>query len=51
MQALAHTIDAPRSEDVTNVTRLDVETAWAAFMRRDRAWDAPENRSVKTTNI
>ena len=36
---------------VTNVARLDPETAWAAFMRRDRAWDGRVIGAVKTTGI
>ena len=51
MEALARTTDAPRSENVTNVTRLDVDTAWTAFMRRDRAWDGRVIGAVKTTGI
>ena len=34
MATLAQTICEPRSEVVTNVARLDPDTAWAAFMRR-----------------
>jgi len=51
MEALARTTHAPRSENVTNVTRLDVDTAWTAFMRRDRAWDGRVIGAVKTTGI
>src|SRR5690349_23667957 len=51
MEALARTNDAPRSSEVTNVTRLDADTAWAAFMRRDRAWDGRVIGAVKTTDI
>src|SRR6476659_6826660 len=51
MEALARTTDAPRSNKVTNVTRLDADTAWAAFMRRDRAWDGRVIGAVKTTGI
>src|SRR5678816_1530989 len=51
MEALARTTDAPRSENVTNVTRLDVDTAWTAFMRRDRSWDGRVIGAVKTTGI
>jgi AraC family transcriptional regulator of adaptative response/methylated-DNA-[protein]-cysteine methyltransferase len=39
MATLAQSIGGPRSTVVTNVSRLDADTAWAAFMRRDRAWD------------
>src|SRR4051812_21199758 len=41
----------PRSERVTNVARLDPDTAWAAFMRRDRAWDGRVIGAVKSTGI
>jgi AraC family transcriptional regulator of adaptative response/methylated-DNA-[protein]-cysteine methyltransferase len=34
-----------------NVARLDADTAWAAFMRRDRAWDGRILGAVKTTSI
>jgi AraC family transcriptional regulator of adaptative response/methylated-DNA-[protein]-cysteine methyltransferase len=34
-----------------NVARLDAETAWAAFMRRDRTWDGRILGAVKTTGI
>jgi AraC family transcriptional regulator of adaptative response/methylated-DNA-[protein]-cysteine methyltransferase len=34
-----------------NVTRLDPDTAWAAFMRRDRAWDGRVIGAVKSTGI
>lgn len=51
MEALARIDSTPRSEAVTNVSRLDVETAWAAFMRRDRHWDGRVIGAVKTTGI
>src|SRR5690349_8978692 len=51
MEALARTDSTPRSEAVTNVSRLDAETAWAAFMRRDRRWDGRVIGAVRTTNI
>jgi AraC family transcriptional regulator of adaptative response/methylated-DNA-[protein]-cysteine methyltransferase len=34
-----------------NVSRLDADTAWAAFMRRDRGWDGRIIGAVKTTGI
>ena len=34
MASLAQTIDEPRSTVVSNVSRLDVDSAWAAFERR-----------------
>jgi AraC family transcriptional regulator of adaptative response/methylated-DNA-[protein]-cysteine methyltransferase len=36
---------------VTNVARLDADTAWAAFMRRDRSWDGRVIGAVKSTGI
>ena len=51
MATLAQTIHAPRSDTVSNVARLDPETAWAAFMRRDRAWDGRVIGAVKSTGI
>src|SRR3982751_6276577 len=41
----------PRSERVSNIARLDPDTAWAAFMRRDRAWDGRVIGAVKSTGI
>jgi AraC family transcriptional regulator of adaptative response/methylated-DNA-[protein]-cysteine methyltransferase len=41
----------PRSDSVATVTRLDPDTAWAAFMRRDRSWDGRVIGGVKTTGI
>ena len=51
MASLAPSYQTPRSEIVTNVSRLDADTAWAAFMRRDRAWDGRVIGAVKTTGI
>jgi AraC family transcriptional regulator of adaptative response/methylated-DNA-[protein]-cysteine methyltransferase len=36
---------------MATVTRLDPDTAWAAFMRRDRSWDGRVIGAVKTTGI
>jgi AraC family transcriptional regulator of adaptative response/methylated-DNA-[protein]-cysteine methyltransferase len=36
---------------VDNVTRLDPDTAWSAFMRRDRSWDGRVIGAVTTTGI
>ncbi len=36
---------------MATVTRLDPDTAWAAFMRRDRSWDGRIVWAVKTTGI
>jgi AraC family transcriptional regulator of adaptative response/methylated-DNA-[protein]-cysteine methyltransferase len=33
------------------VSRLDADTAWAVFMRRDRSWDGRIVGAVKTTGI
>jgi len=51
MASLAPTIDEPRSAFVSNVSRLDVDSAWAAFERRDRSWDGRVIGAVKTTGI
>src|SRR3954447_16683650 len=51
MATLASAILAPKSDRMTNVARLDADTAWAAFMRRDRAWDGRVIGAVKTTGI
>jgi AraC family transcriptional regulator of adaptative response/methylated-DNA-[protein]-cysteine methyltransferase len=36
---------------VDNVTRLDPDTSWAAFMRRDRSWDGRVIGAVSTTGV
>ena len=51
MATLAPVSDKPRSDPMATVTRLDPETAWAAFMRRDRSWDGRVIGAVKTTGI
>ena len=51
MATLASAIAEPKSERMENVSRLDADTAWAAFMRRDRAWDGRVIGAVKTTGI
>src|SRR4051794_30391033 len=51
MATLAPHSHQPRSDAMTTVTRLDRDTAWAAFMRRDRAWDGRVIGAVKTTGI
>jgi AraC family transcriptional regulator of adaptative response/methylated-DNA-[protein]-cysteine methyltransferase len=51
MATLATAIHAPKSERMTNVARLDADTAWAAFMRRDRSWDGQVIGAVSTTGI
>jgi AraC family transcriptional regulator of adaptative response/methylated-DNA-[protein]-cysteine methyltransferase len=51
MEALARKANEHTSQTVTNVSRLDADTAWAAFMRRDRRWDGSVIGAVKTTGI
>ena len=51
MPALAPQSERARPADVANVTRLDPDTAWAAFMRRDRGWDGRIIGAVSTTGI
>jgi AraC family transcriptional regulator of adaptative response/methylated-DNA-[protein]-cysteine methyltransferase len=51
MASLAPVNETPRSAIVTNVSRLDADTAWAAFMRRDRTWDGRVIGAVRTTGI
>ena len=51
MQALAPKFEERRAGAMDNVARLDADTAWAAFMRRDRAWDGRVIGAVKTTGI
>ena len=51
MATLARTSNERRPGDVANVARLDADTAWAAFMRRDRSWDGRVIGAVKTTGI
>ncbi len=51
MATLARDIQPPRSALMDNVTRLDPDTAWAAFMRRDRSWDGRVIGAVSTTGI
>ena len=51
MATLAPLPREPRSEPMASVSRLDPDTAWAAFMRRDRAWDGRVIGAVHTTGI
>ena len=51
MAALAPHPEQRRAEVMASVTRLDPDTAWAAFMRRDRTWDGRVIGAVKTTGI
>jgi AraC family transcriptional regulator of adaptative response/methylated-DNA-[protein]-cysteine methyltransferase len=51
MAMVARATEALRSQNMASVTRLDPDTAWAAFMRRDRSWDGRIIGAVKTTGI
>ena len=51
MASLAPAPEARTSEPMDNVSRLDADTAWAAFMRRDRTWDGRVIGAVRTTGI
>jgi AraC family transcriptional regulator of adaptative response/methylated-DNA-[protein]-cysteine methyltransferase len=51
MASLAPEIERRRPAEVDNVVRLDPDSAWAAFMRRDRSWDGRLIGAVKTTGI
>jgi len=51
MATLAPHGERPRSSFMATVARLDPDTAWAAFMRRDRSWDGRIIGAVKTTGI
>ena len=51
MASLAPALAKRTSAPMDNVSRLDADTAWAAFMRRDRAWDGRVIGAVKTTGI
>ena len=51
MASLAASAGSLRAKDLTNLARLDPDTAWAAFMRRDRTWDGRVIGAVKTTGI
>jgi len=51
MATLAQPAQPLRSALVDNITRLDPDTAWAAFMRRDRSWDGRVIGAVKTTGV
>ena len=51
MVMLAPLPEARRPAEMASVTQLDPDTAWAAFMRRDRGWDGRVIGAVKTTGI
>jgi AraC family transcriptional regulator of adaptative response/methylated-DNA-[protein]-cysteine methyltransferase len=51
MASLAQLNETPRSSDVSKISHLDPDSAWAAFMRRDRGWDGRIIGAVHTTGI
>ena len=51
MASLAPALRERTSDGMDKVSRLDADTAWAAFMRRDRSWDGRVIGAVKTTGI
>jgi AraC family transcriptional regulator, regulatory protein of adaptative response / methylated-DNA-[protein]-cysteine methyltransferase len=51
MATLAPLSERPRSVGMATITQLDPDTAWAAFMRRDRGWDGRVVGAVRTTGI
>src|SRR4029077_2902602 len=51
MATVAPSFEEARPDCVSNVSRLDPDTAWAAFMRRDRAWNGRVIGAVKSTGI
>jgi AraC family transcriptional regulator of adaptative response/methylated-DNA-[protein]-cysteine methyltransferase len=51
MASLAPLCEERRPAGVAKVAHLDPETAWAAFMRRDRTWDGRVIGAVKSTGI
>src|SRR4030095_16787130 len=51
MASIAPALEERRTTAMKNVSRLDADTAWAAFMRRDRTWDGRVIGAVKTTGI
>ncbi len=51
MASLAPVLGEPTPTAVDNVARLDADSAWAAFMRRDRTWDGRIIGAVTTTGI
>src|SRR6476660_5973884 len=51
MASLAPSFPERTAEPMDNVSRLDADTAWAAFMRRDRSWDGRVIGAVKTTGV
>jgi len=48
---LAPRLKRPRPAPMASVSRLDPNSAWAAFERRDRRWDGRVIGAVRTTGI
>jgi AraC family transcriptional regulator of adaptative response/methylated-DNA-[protein]-cysteine methyltransferase len=51
MASLAQGNDPPGPQAMSNAARLDPDTAWSAFERRDRRWDGRIVGAVKSTGI
>ena len=51
MASLAPALERVRPSAVDNIARIDPDTAWNAFMRRDRSWDGRVIGAVSTTGI
>jgi AraC family transcriptional regulator of adaptative response/methylated-DNA-[protein]-cysteine methyltransferase len=51
MASLAPIAQQRRAEAMATIARLDPDTAWAAFLRRDRNWDGRVLVAVTTTAI
>lgn len=51
MATLAPSVDVRRAAPVASTSKLEPDTAWSAFMRRDRSWDGRVIGAVKTTGI
>ena len=51
MASLAQVTEERRPRAVDKPVRVDLEQAWTAFERRDRAWDGRVIGAVKTTGI
>jgi AraC family transcriptional regulator of adaptative response/methylated-DNA-[protein]-cysteine methyltransferase len=51
MASLAAIPHQPRPGPMATITTLDPDSAWAAFMRRDRSWDGRVIGAVRSTGI
>jgi AraC family transcriptional regulator, regulatory protein of adaptative response / methylated-DNA-[protein]-cysteine methyltransferase len=51
MPGFAPKVELATSKPLSNVVHLDPDTAWAAFVRRDRSWDGRIIGAVHTTGI